>query len=218
MRKEESTARDMNRRRLSVFYDEYREPNPIKRIGGFLRKCKWAWQRATRGYCDADTWDIFSWFLNVMPPMLDQMAEEAHGCPGDIPSRDAVNSKAVLITEEEQNDENFLRWKKILHTMAQKFRDADESTTSMKNPYEEDWYKAYQEFEHQYGMFGEKLEKEAVKQKAPGIRLHFPNEFPEWKDVMEKYREEEKKIAEFRHKSMEEGMDMFKTWFWDLWD
>ena len=36
MRKEESMARDMNRRRLSVFYDEYREPNPIKRIGGFL--------------------------------------------------------------------------------------------------------------------------------------------------------------------------------------
>ena len=170
---------NLNQLQMSVFYDGYRERNPIEWVKRFIRHWKWAWQRATRGYCDSDVWNIYAWFLSVMPAMLDQMADEAHGCPATMPSANSVNSKALMLDDEEKEDKDYLRWKEILHTMAQKFRDADEEETSMKNPYEEDWRRAYDEFESQYGFLGKKLEQEAVKQKAPSIRAHFPDEFPQ---------------------------------------
>lgn len=44
---------------LNVF-----EPAPYrwwcfgKRIKWFIRSLKWGWQRATKGYCDCDLWDL----------------------------------------------------------------------------------------------------------------------------------------------------------------
>ena len=89
---------------------------------------------------------------------------------------------------------------------------------SMKNPYEDEWSKAYDEFSAEYGWLGEKLEEEAIREKKPSIRMHFPDEFPQWKDIMDKYREEELEIAKFRTKSLDEAMELFHKWFWDLWD
>ena len=31
-------------------------------------------QRATRGFCDRDVWDIDHWFCNTISPMLKQLA------------------------------------------------------------------------------------------------------------------------------------------------
>lgn len=203
---------------MSVFYDGYRERNPIKWLKRYFRHWKWAYQRATRGYADCDTWDIRGWFFGVMPAMLDQMAEEAHGFPA-VPGDSSFTTQAVMMDDaSDETDRKFKEWQTLLHYMATKFRDADEDMCSMKNPYEDEWSKAYDEFSAEYGWLGEKLEEEAIREKKPSIRMHFPDEFPQWKDIMDKYREEELEIAKFRTKSLDEAMELFHKWFWDLWD
>lgn len=47
-----------------------------------LKNLKYCIQRIKRGYCDADLWEIDSWFLGVIVPMLRQFAEtRTGGCP-----------------------------------------------------------------------------------------------------------------------------------------
>lgn len=215
-------TKNTNTPNMSVFHDMYHEKNPLKLIRRYFRQRKWARQRAARGYADCDVWDIRGWFLGVFPAMLDQMAEEAHGYPvfpGRLYLPEAAEQDAGTSAKEEKETEiNFEEWQALLHRMAQKFRDADEDMCSMKNPYDNEWSQAYDEFTKEYGPFGRKLEKEAIHRKDPSIRMHFPDEFPQWKGVMDKYREKETEIAKFRQKSLDEAMELFHKWFWNLWD
>ncbi|MBP5466042.1 MAG: hypothetical protein J6Y43_00560 [Clostridia bacterium] len=59
--------------------------NVFKKIGLFFRRIKWAWQRATKGYCDMDYSEIDSWFLSVIPDMLKEFVNlEMHGLPDTV--------------------------------------------------------------------------------------------------------------------------------------
>ena len=216
-RKMEKSTKDTNTPNMSVYYDIYCERNPFKWIRRYFRQRKWARQRAVRGYADCDILDISGWFLRILPSMLDQIAEEAHGYPvyfGN--SFMAGNTTVPSSNGEEETETNFKAWKALLHLIAQKFRDADEDTCSLKNPYDDEWSQAYDRFTEEYGIFGEKLEKEALQRKDPSIQMHFPNEFPQWKDIMDKHREKEVEIVRFRQKSLDEAMELFHKWFWKL--
>lgn len=58
------------------------EKNIFKKIRLFFRRLKWAWQRATKGYCDMDYSEIDGWFLSVIPDMLKDFRDlEVHGLP-----------------------------------------------------------------------------------------------------------------------------------------
>lgn len=47
----------------------------------FLRKIKWAYQRATRGYADRDLWS-FDWYLcEMIPKALKDLQDQNHGIP-----------------------------------------------------------------------------------------------------------------------------------------
>ena len=56
----------------SVFEKPYIK-TPITTIKGFFKNLKWAWQRATKGYCEKDVWNIDSWFLSIIPYMLEEL-------------------------------------------------------------------------------------------------------------------------------------------------
>lgn len=45
---------------------------PIKRF----------WQRGRRGWSYEDIWAIDDWFVNILPPMLDELRKNEHGWPG----------------------------------------------------------------------------------------------------------------------------------------
>ena len=62
----------------------------IKKPWKFFQQCgrniKRAWQRVTRGYCDSDVWNMDSWLLAILPPMLRQLRDDEVGAyPGVEP-------------------------------------------------------------------------------------------------------------------------------------
>ena len=49
---------------------------PIHNIGQFFRNCKYAWQRATKGYSDWDTWDLDQYYSSLIFDSMMQFADE----------------------------------------------------------------------------------------------------------------------------------------------
>ena len=54
----------------------------IKEVGYNIRA---AWQRATRGWTYMDVWNMDTWFLHTIPPMLRYLAENGNTYPGVEP-------------------------------------------------------------------------------------------------------------------------------------
>ncbi len=77
-----------------------------------------AWQRATKGYSCEDVWNMDSWFLRIMPQMLNEFIKDHYGHPTDM-------------TREE--------WNEVLSKMEKSFRNAYEETTEFENPYETEY-------------------------------------------------------------------------------
>ena len=83
-----------------------------------LRDIKCAYQRATKGYCFRDIWNIDEWFLEIMPEMLDDFIKTHHGHPSNM-------------TDEE--------WIDILQKMSKSLKNAHECNTEFVNPYDEEF-------------------------------------------------------------------------------
>ena len=69
-------------RTSSVFYlSDYSIRRPISSILQFFSDLKCCLDRIRKGYCKKDLWEIDTWFLNVMPDML----EEFNRCKNSYP-------------------------------------------------------------------------------------------------------------------------------------
>ena len=49
-------------------------------------------------------------------------------------------------------------------------------------------------------------------------RLYHLGEVPEYKEIEDRYFEESRKLDQYRDECKDRAIDMFKEWFWDLWD
>jgi len=101
------------------------------------------------------------------------------------------------------------------------WRETDEETCSKKNPYEDEYMKAFSEFDEKYGFLGEKLQTKAEleeKKRGGGGTIHFMDEIPEYKEIYEKHREEDEKLEKYREECKDEAIDMLKEYFFSLWD
>lgn len=173
----------------------------ITRIRNFFKysvvdKIKHFFQRGFKGYCDLDVWNLYDWFETIIPKMLTELRDSAHGYPTES-------------TPEE--------WNKILSDMIQCFKDSNEETCSVKNEYEEEYDKASSEFINKYGLLGHKLETEEEKE-SDKHTVHFMDELPEYKDIHDKWFNKEKELAEYRQKQLDKGLELFVKYFNDLWD
>jgi len=138
------------------------------------------WQRANKGYCDRDLWDVSSWFLRTMPNLLAEFGENQQGYPGTI---------------------TFEEWESILKEMAFKFTEATDKC-SYQNKYDDTFPLGFN-----FEPVGDHLCKM--------VDLPMSDDEKENKDL---WFEEELKIDEYKNKNFEEGIDLFKKWFWNLWD
>ena len=52
-------------------------------IPWFFRAIKYAWQRATKGYCDKDTWDLDRYYTQLFIDTLTFFRDNSYGCPSE---------------------------------------------------------------------------------------------------------------------------------------
>ena len=65
---------------LNIFKKGYHNWKcPIYNIKQFFRNCKYAWQRATKGYSDWDIWDLGTYYSDIISNSMAQFADEADG-------------------------------------------------------------------------------------------------------------------------------------------
>ena len=102
------------------------------------------------------------------------------------------------------------------------WKETDEDTCSKRNSYEDEYMKAFGEFTDKYGLLGEKLqteeELEENRKRGGGGTVHFMHELPEYKEISDKYHEEERNLEQYRNECKDEAMDMLKQYFFALWD
>lgn len=140
--------------------------NPVEKLGRWGLNLRYMVQRVRYGYCDRDVWMMDDWFLSVIPNMLDELNRTRHGFPSAL--LDAEDESQ----DEEANERGNREWGRILSEMAHCFREANDRTCTRKNPYEEEWAKAFWTFSDNYSTFGEKLRtEEEIKEKKKNSAL-----------------------------------------------
>lgn len=66
----------------NVFKQGYLGPFAVwHNISNFFRNIKYAWQRATKGYCDRDVWDLDCYYSKIISATLNDLADNRHGYP-----------------------------------------------------------------------------------------------------------------------------------------
>ena len=66
----------------SVFYDfDFSIKRPLYSIRQLFRDLKCCLERIRKGYCVKDLWEIDTWFLRIMPDMLEDFVRSNHSYP-----------------------------------------------------------------------------------------------------------------------------------------
>lgn len=172
----------------------------IRTAGDLFRSLKWAWERATKGYCELDTYSVGDWFLNTLPDMLEK-----------IKSKGSTYGYPAELTEEE--------WNENLSNLIFLLREANEDTCTKVNPYEAEYNRISNEFRKKYGEFGEKLmsDEDKKREKETGYSpMYLPSHLPEYKEICKLHSEEERKLNAYREQCKNEALELFSKWFYSL--
>ena len=191
--------------------------NPIRIVKRWFRNIKHSYQRIRYGYCERDVWSIDWWFLNVVPNMLQELRETAHGFPSEVGEMVGYNDQKI---DENKSQEAADKWDSILAEIIFYLREANEETCQKVNPYKEQYHAIWDEFNKKYDH-GEKLKtaEEKAEEKKKGLyRMYFPSDLPEYKETSEKFMEEDRLIYKYRDECKDKGLKLFSKWFWNLWD
>ena len=112
----------MNVLKYRPYSRHYYLTHPWKYISVLGRRCKYAWQRITKGYCMIDKWDFDKWFLEILPTMLDDLADTCTGYPGnkEFPTMES--------------------WRAYIHQIASDLRLCTDDAADKMNEYYEDFF------------------------------------------------------------------------------
>ena len=78
-----------NRNVFKLYPHNWKRPsNWWDNIKDFFRGFKYAYQRATKGYCDYDLFSISDWFLEMFPNMLKEFSDGTHSYPWDMEEKE----------------------------------------------------------------------------------------------------------------------------------
>lgn len=216
---------DMRDKNKKVGYSCYEKKprcfeNPMEKLKRWMRNIKYFYQRIKYGYCDSDVWSIDYWFLNVMPEMLQQLRDTAHGYPC-FDERGISHAMYGAASSDDTDNTGMKQWDNILSEMIFLLNEANEDTCTKENIYQKDYDKAQEEFDKKYGMFGEKLmtEEEKAEEKEKGTRrIYLLGDVPEYKEISELYFNESRALSDYRNDCKNKALELFSKWFWNLWD
>lgn len=109
---------------LKYWKNLYNWKNPLNwwRLPGYwCRAIKNAWQRATKGFCDKDIWNLDQYYTQLFIDSLSYFKEHLHSCPVD------------LYDEEIDSDE---KWQKYLEHMICYFYNSLEENKAFPSNFE----------------------------------------------------------------------------------
>jgi hypothetical protein len=225
----------MNRKKGNGLFDweELRYAWHFHKLTGvvkwFTRELRFARQRIRQGYCDMDAWNLYHWFLDVIPDMIQDLKENGTGfpCSGGPTVSQSISVEVFNRvtgdnrTESDEDQETFKRglaeWHAILDRMVFLFHEADEERCERTNSHQAEYQAAYREFIERYGMFGEKLRR-PEDENSHGHRLYTLRDVDEYREIAEEYRRESREIDQYRVKCKDEAFQLFSQWFYGLWD
>ena len=113
--------------KLNVFRSKYhyyswKHPSQwFKNIKLFFRQFKYAWQRITRGFCDADIWNLKRYYENLFHATLTHFANNLHSAPNNFYDEELSVGP----------------WQDYLREMARHFYNADMTNDVLENEYKE---------------------------------------------------------------------------------
>ena len=199
----------------------------IRSIGDFFRSLKWAWQRATKGYCELDTYSVGDWLLNTLPDMCEAINKKRCGYPSVLFDEALVHygftldeyNNAPKELRDKVDDYGDKKWGEILSRLTFLLREANEDTCTKINPYETEYSCISEKFREKYGEWGEKLltdEEKAEAKKTGGHPVYLPHHMPEYKEICELHSEEERKLNAYREQCKNEALELFSKWFYSL--
>lgn len=96
---------------------------PLKWFKYFFRSFKYAYQRATKGYCDCDVWECFDYYTHVISGTLHELADNHMGHPDDM-------------TPES--------WTATLHEIAEHLEKSLEENELLPQPKTDEWNEAFE--------------------------------------------------------------------------
>lgn len=135
--------------KLSIAREKCKPIAAIKQIGTCIRYSR---QRIVRGYADCDWWDMYTYLQRVIADMLQDMRDHHIGSPAYL-GESRIDENGI-----EVHDHCHEEWDKILDRMIFLWREADESTCSKKNPYEEEYFSGGEKLRKKYYEEEEKIE------------------------------------------------------------
>lgn len=172
------------------YIKKYYIKHPIQFISHYFYDIKNAWQRANKGYCDKDLWNIDNWFLNIIPKMLTEFQKKTDGYPGNM-------------TMEE--------WDNILSEMIKHFKNANEETCDFSNMYEKQYVDTVvKDFYHK----NFEIEKEPDEDGFYTVDMSI---LPEHEEINKRYREIEDQREEYIEEELSKAFEMFIKYFHNLW-
>lgn len=176
---------------LSVFtsspYPKWQLYNHMKH---FMRNVKYAWQRATKGYCDRDLWNLDKFYSQLFEDSLVDFAGTTHGAP----------DKYFSAGEENEIEP----WQERLHDIALCFRVFNAREEMLPNPYRDEMM--------------ELSSLRLLKNEDGLTEMKETNESEYFKELSRLYFEREKENDKAVEDSVAEGFEMLKEDFFSLWD
>lgn len=210
---------------LSVFKKGY----------GYFDNKKCAKQRATKGFCYRDLYDVGGWFLHIMPKIICELLDlgEMLGYPTKMRREFyQLNMDRIFVGEDEfvfccpnkyQDIDAeaaqwcFEKWTKTLERMQFLFEECQDDKCSMKNEFEQDYCKASKEFCEKYGIFGERFGVPKNCENENEASFHSMAEAAEYKDIYDKFCQRSNEICEYQKNCKQEALQLFVEYFDDLW-
>ena len=170
-------------------------------IGRDIRRCH---QRIWKGYCDYDLFSIDTWFLSVMPRMLEEFKKNRNSSP----VAENLISHLMIQDETERDRDVHRKWDEILDRMIFLLGEMDDEADAEKNTYADDYFAAVHNL-----MQKETRPDGSEVRKYPNLK-----DYPEYRELSENYHAESERIVRRRMDCKKEFFELYSTWFYDLWD
>ena len=129
---------------------------------------KAAWQRATRGWANRDTWNLDNYLLEILPEMIDHLRIHTHGYPGygefDTPEKwDKFLKEEIIIPLQNAREEQTTQineYEEELHSYPINFVKQENNFTALEFTEPEELRKKWCEREKEISEWRQKeLEK-----------------------------------------------------------